>query len=119
MKILKLIPLRLKLKSLGIVLISALGAFLVSWWPVLLSELYGEAVNQRFEHIWWQLLIFFTVFVLAEIIIIFCRVATDRIIAQFEQDIRTVSIEAILSLPAAFLAGEVSGRLTARINQAV
>lgn len=119
MKTIRLLSQKLRWKSYVIIALSMVGAYLASIWPLKLSLIYDNATSGSYSSIGYSLTIFGVLFLAAQILTVFCRVSTDRIIAQYEQDLRNISILKILMLPSSYFAGEVSGELTSRINQAV
>jgi ABC-type multidrug transport system fused ATPase/permease subunit len=95
------------------------SAYLMSLIPVYLGKvLDGFAIESN--EIVQFIIIFTTVFLLAELLNIFRRVSIDCVSAQLEEDLRNNSINKLLHLPLKYIeTNGVSGELTSKINQVV
>lgn len=111
-----------KLKCTGIVILAFVGSFLASIWPVKLGELYTNISNDNISSSIQgvvAVVTFGVVYLAAECITIFRRVALDCIIATHESEVREISTEKLLKMPVSYYSGSLSGEKTAQLNQGV
>lgn len=111
-----------KCKCIGIILLAVLSAVLAAEWPVKLSELYTAITDGTIScpaQGVMPILYFGLIFLAAEGITIVRRVLLDCIIADHEAEIREISVEKLLKMPAAYYSGSLSGEKTAQLNQGV
>lgn len=106
----------------AIVLIAAAGSYFVSQWPVVLAEVYDglstgaiASFAQAAPLVAW----FAACLVLAELLSILRRVATDVASADLEAQARTVGLSSALGLPVSRVGGALSAELAMQIDQGV
>ena len=122
MKLIKWMSKKTILGCLGVMVAALLGSYLSSLWPVRLSSIYSSISDGAIFDITSGLLAivgFAVAFIAAEIISTYRRITVEKIAASFEKEVRDMSFNKMLRLPAKFYSDETSGEYTAKINQAV
>lgn len=121
-KYLALISKKTKGKCAGIIALAVLSSVLTSIWPVKLGELYtavSDGTIGTLPQAAASILFFGVIYLSAECITIFRRVALDCVIAAHESEIRNYSLGKLLHMPVAYYSGSMSGEKTAQMNQGV
>lgn len=118
------LPKTLILKSIIVIAVTAVSAFLVSLWPVKLGEILDSISSEAFSSFNTSFLYTLAtagiIYLLSNILPVQCRVATNRIVAQFEATIRDISNEKFLHIPIEYLRKEgKSAELTSKLNMAI
>lgn len=122
MKLIKWMSVKTRLGCIGVMLAALIGAYLSSIWPVRLSSVYNAISEGSIFDInsgILAIMLFAMIFIAAEAISTIRRIAVEKITASFEKEVRDVSFNKLLRLPAKFYSDETSGEYTAKINQAV
>lgn len=120
--VLKLTTAKVRLMTLAIVALAAAGSYFTSLWPVVLADIYnGLSAGAIFslETAAAPAAQFAICLVLAELLGIVRRVATDVAAADLEASARTHSLESTLALPVSRVGGALSAELATLVNQGV
>lgn len=111
-----------KLKCVGVIALALVSALLASTWPVRLGELYTSISDGAIRTVAQgagALALFGAIYFASECVAIIRRVLMDCVIADHEAEIRTLSVERLLKMPASYYSGCLSGEKTAQLNQGV
>ena len=122
MKIIKLMSKKTIYGCLGVMIAALLGSYLSSLWPVRLSSIYSAISDGEISDIGsglFAIVSFAVAFISAEVISTYRRITVEKITASFEKEVRDMSFNKMLRLPAKFYSDETSGEYTAKINQAI
>lgn len=118
----KLMSTKTRLMALVILVLAAVGSYFVSLWPVLLADIYDSLSTgaiSTLEQAIAPVSCFTGALVLAEVLGIARRVATDIAAADLEASARETGLSCALALPVSRVSGTLSAELATLINQGV
>lgn len=117
--VINLLPDRLKVKSFALMVLAIAGAYIASLIPVRLGTILDGLANFP-PAVITLVLPFAILFLVVEIVVIFRRVLSDRLIAQYGEMLTNESLRKLTRLPKQRLEGSgTSGEITSRVNQAI
>ncbi len=118
-RFISLIDLKIKMFCLLVVLLAGVGAVLSAKWPLLLSNIYSSLENFTLKDGLFAILIFATIYLLAEMINHIRRLITDCMLLKQESSLRLRCLQKMLRMPVEYFENSLSGEINARMNQSV
>ena len=117
--IINFLPNKLRVKSLALMLLAIVGAYIASLVPVRLGVIL-DGLSDTPTNVYALILPFAILFLIVEVIAILRRVLSDRLIAQYTEVLTNESLKKLIRLPKKKLEESgTSGEITSRVNQAI
>lgn len=117
--VIKLLPSKLKIKSITLMVLAIFGAYIASLVPVKLGVILDGLASTP-NSIKALILPFAALFLVVEALTIVRRVLSDRVIAQYGEVLTNESLRRLTRLPKKTLEEDgTSGEITSRVNQAI
>lgn len=117
--VIKLLPNKLKIKSIALMILAIFGAYIASLVPVKLGIILDglSSIPIEVKMLLWP---YATLFLAVKTLAIVRRVLSDRLIAQFGEVLTNESLRRLTRLPKKTIEEDgTSGEITSRVNQAI